>query len=155
MGTKAMPAKGDCYSRALPDEPIFTLLARDPVAPAVIKFWAVHREVRIARGEAPESDSAVIEEAIKTAYAMGVWRTNRLRSTPWRAPRVESDNYKEARRIIADALSDRFALTSEAVRSDQELTTLEHNAVEALALLIGAAYEGTNGESDLLVRRTV
>lgn len=30
MGTKSNPTQFDCYANALPDEPMFILLARDP-----------------------------------------------------------------------------------------------------------------------------
>ena len=33
MATKTKPGAFDCYSKAEPDEPVFTLLARDPSAP--------------------------------------------------------------------------------------------------------------------------
>lgn len=44
MGTKNNPGKFDCYANAAPDEPMFVLLGRDPVAPIVVRFWAELRE---------------------------------------------------------------------------------------------------------------
>ena len=35
----------DCYDRKLEGEPHFTLLARDPQAPAVLRAWAAKRRV--------------------------------------------------------------------------------------------------------------
>lgn len=40
MGTKNDPGKFDCYSRAEPDEPMFVLLARDPIAAMLVALWA-------------------------------------------------------------------------------------------------------------------
>lgn len=38
MATKA---KGcSCYEKAAPDEPIFVLRAKDPLAPLVVRMWA-------------------------------------------------------------------------------------------------------------------
>lgn len=38
----------DCYHKAEPDEPKFTLLARDPVAASLIRMWAATREGNLA-----------------------------------------------------------------------------------------------------------
>ena len=146
MGTKANPAPNDCYSRALPDEPHFALLARDPTAPAVLQFWAVHREAMITRGDAPSSDGAVIDEARACAERMRAWREQN--DGAWRRKREPSESYSEARDLLAGALQGIAPATAEAIGEGRELTTLEHNAVEALALLIDAALEGRNGEHD-------
>jgi hypothetical protein len=63
MGTKLHPGKFDCYIKAEPDEPMFTLLARDPQAPALVERWAAERE---SAGE----DPAVVAEARECATAM-------------------------------------------------------------------------------------
>ena len=64
----------DCYDNALQGEPRFTLLARDPSAPHVVRQWAYERERAISRGEKPESDLARIAEAREKAKAMEAWR---------------------------------------------------------------------------------
>jgi hypothetical protein len=51
MASKAQPAKYDCYNNALPDEPMFVLLARDPAAPFLVEQWAIRRHNAIANGE--------------------------------------------------------------------------------------------------------
>lgn len=38
MGTKNRPGTFDCYAAAGPDEPLFVLLGRDPVAPLLVRF---------------------------------------------------------------------------------------------------------------------
>ena len=44
MGTKNNPGEFDCYDKAAPDEPMFVLLARDPLAPILVDLWATLRE---------------------------------------------------------------------------------------------------------------
>jgi hypothetical protein len=39
MGTKKNPGAFDCYAKAEPDEPTFTLLGRDPAAALTIRYW--------------------------------------------------------------------------------------------------------------------
>jgi len=92
MGTKS---EGDmCYSAALPDEPMFVLLARDPQAPELVRKWANERENKLATpamyidgtyGDGrkgwhyPDDDEttaekAKIAEARYCAARMEVWR---------------------------------------------------------------------------------
>lgn len=71
MGTKSAPGEFDCYNVALPDEPMFTLLAR---------------EREILTGLAPESDLKVVAEARAVALAMAEWRIANAGS--WRAPKA-------------------------------------------------------------------
>lgn len=88
MGTKANPAPNDCHANALPDEPIFTLLARDRDAPLVVRTWAEYRIIRIDKGECPATDEPVVREALACAEAMEDWR--RLNVGRWRKPPVEA-----------------------------------------------------------------
>lgn len=74
MGTKNNPGKFDCYANAEPDEPMFVLLARDPVAAHVVRYWAWIREqnepvVTIAK-------SQKLVEALECADAMDVWHVD-------------------------------------------------------------------------------
>lgn len=43
MATKNDPGKFDCYAAAEPDEPMFHLLARDPVGSYLVRAWAYLR----------------------------------------------------------------------------------------------------------------
>ena len=63
MGTKNNPGEFDCYANAEPDEPMFVLLGRDPMASALVKLWA---HLRALEGEDPD----VVSEAIDCAEAM-------------------------------------------------------------------------------------
>jgi hypothetical protein len=69
MSTKNNPENWDCYAKAEPDEPMFVLLGRDPVAPVIVAFWVA------LRGELdgiPESDPKLVE-AIRCAREMLAW----------------------------------------------------------------------------------
>lgn len=74
MGTKEHPGKFDCYSNALPDEPLFTLLARDPSAPELLRLWADNRRKAIVLGQRLMSDWAMTDEAYECATRMEQWR---------------------------------------------------------------------------------
>lgn len=76
MGTKRNPGTHDCYKNALPDEPMFVLLARDPAAPGRVEDWADYREMGIAEGRYPKSDENMVQEARECAAAMRRWRTD-------------------------------------------------------------------------------
>jgi hypothetical protein len=51
MSSKTEPSQFDAYAKAESDEPSFTLLARDPVAPALIEAWAYLRSGQIGAAE--------------------------------------------------------------------------------------------------------
>jgi hypothetical protein len=70
MGTKNNPGTFDCYKDAEPDEPMFVLLVRDPIAPPLVRQWAERR--RLTHGH-----SAKVKEAIACANAMEEWRAKR------------------------------------------------------------------------------
>ncbi len=74
MGSKLEPGKFDCYENALPDEPTFVLLGRDPQAPYLVTEWANIRLSQIKNGERPESDKAMVDEAYACAHKMRDWR---------------------------------------------------------------------------------
>jgi len=84
MGTKNNPGAYDCYDKALPDEPMFVLLARDPFAPTVLRWWAAQREDDIDAHIRPESDNAMVQEARKCADEMESWR--KVNNGAWRKP---------------------------------------------------------------------
>ena len=74
MGTKQLPTEYDGYARALPDEPMFTLLARDTSAPDMVLRWAYERAREIAQGRRPKTDLALVAEARRCADTMTLWR---------------------------------------------------------------------------------
>jgi len=70
MGTKNNPGDYDCYANAEPDEPMFVLLGRDRMAPALVQMWANARE---GHGEVAEK----VEEARVCARQMEAYLFSR------------------------------------------------------------------------------
>jgi hypothetical protein len=66
MGTKNNPGAFDCYAAAKPDEPMFILLGRDPMAASLVHLWAL---ARAQLGENP----AKVSEALDCATALEAW----------------------------------------------------------------------------------
>src|SRR5262245_1483092 len=74
LGTKLKPGKFDCFENAAPDEPMFVLLARDKSAPEIVRIWAYQRRVDILKGDKPDEDMKMVEEAMECAANMEKWR---------------------------------------------------------------------------------
>lgn len=87
MGTKLNPGDFDCYANALPDEPMFILLARDPDFRRLVDAWANRREADILCGLRPATDMAMVTEARSCAAAGQQWR--RVNDGVWRAAAVK------------------------------------------------------------------
>ena len=99
MGTKQNPGAYDCHAKAQPDEPMFTLLARDPLAPHLVDIWAaamahdwrtaiecLWRLIREAHKK-PRGKPEKIAEAYRCAADMAAWRCSPPPSLlPWRPP---------------------------------------------------------------------
>ena len=71
MSTKNKPSENDCYEKAMDDEPMFTLLARDPVAPILISMWI---KMRLLLNNIDESQHL---EALTIINDMTEWRKSR------------------------------------------------------------------------------
>jgi hypothetical protein len=84
MGTKLNPSEFDCYANALPDEPMFVLLARDPSFFDLVLEWAARRRRLIQHGHRPASDLAMVEEAEACAFKGQQWRF--YNDGKWRKP---------------------------------------------------------------------
>lgn len=80
MGTKNTPGKYDCYENAEPDEPMFILLGRDPVAPALVQLWSIVRE---AMGTSTEK----VLEARQCAAQMRDWARQHVSKEKFEASR--------------------------------------------------------------------
>lgn len=74
MGTKLKPGQFDCYENALPDEPMFHLLARDPDFARLVRLWADRREADCICGERPIDDLKMVNEARDCATEGETWR---------------------------------------------------------------------------------
>jgi len=81
MGTKLKPGKFDCYENAAPDEPMFVLLARDPMAPILVDLWADLREHNAG-------NPSKVSEARACSADMTAWR---LRQKANAAPPVPQE----------------------------------------------------------------
>lgn len=86
MGTKNNPGKFDCYANALPDEPMFILLARDPDFWSLVHQWAERRKRDIYCGVRPQSDMVMVGEAEECAWNGQRWRKEN--NGLWRCPQV-------------------------------------------------------------------
>jgi len=109
VSTKNDPGEFDCYAKALPDEPMFVLLGRDPSAPDLVSDWAYIRELDIQSGRRPRSDSAMVEEARRCAADMRLWRSRN--DGAWR---VSGDRLTAAERDIVEAFREWAWLRREA-----------------------------------------
>lgn len=80
MGTKSNPGSFDCYAAALPDEPLFHLLGRDPAFPATVRFWMGERS---RLGKNVESDDlGKLGEAGQVADKAEDWRRTITEALP-------------------------------------------------------------------------
>lgn len=72
MGTKNDPGRFDCYTAAEDDEPMFVLLARDPIASVLVELWAHIREMNTLAAGSDDTDKCA--EAHGCAADMERWR---------------------------------------------------------------------------------
>lgn len=120
MGTKNKPGAFDCYANAEPDEPMFILLGRDPLAPETVLDWARRRE-------ATRGPTSKVEEARECAKAMMAW-ADRKDGLPPRRSRI--DRFVPAEKAIYDAVG-----VIETMPPDVRLTRAQIKLQEARALV--------------------
>lgn len=78
MGTKNNPGKFDCYEKADPDEPMFVLLGRDPLASVLVQLWA---DWNVSLRQSYDKT----QEAKACARAMAEWAEKLGKNVPWRS----------------------------------------------------------------------
>ena len=83
MALRHIELTSGCFVAAMPDEPMFVLLARDFTAPFLVEGWAQLRRVMIQIALAPEADNDKVDEAEQLAHAMREWR-RAAPDKPWR-----------------------------------------------------------------------
>lgn len=83
MGTKAEPGRFDGYGKAEPDEPIFTLLGRDPAAPKLIRAWVFEHQNA-------KTDGVQLMEALAVADEMDQYLIARNKRVT--APVIETED---------------------------------------------------------------
>lgn len=107
MSTKSTPGSFRCYEAALPDEPMFVILGRDPAGPATLLFWA---QERINQGKTKQiDDNARIGAAVRESEEMREWRDKLIAHAEetgeppaWKLPRpAEHGDDKPVRMIAA------------------------------------------------------
>lgn len=130
MGTKNNPGKFDCYAAAEPDEPMFVLLGRDPVAGSLVRAWV--RVRRVLGWGKPEK----MTEALECADAMDEWARRDPDVAPDvdRAVHVTSLDFKPSEldttigkldRVLSEFLAHRKRLAS---LDEPDRQTLKHHA---------------------------
>ena len=67
-----------CLDRAMPGEPTFPLLARDPSFGHHVRAWADERERAINAGDRPEGDRLQVQEAREIADQGEKWRREHM-----------------------------------------------------------------------------
>lgn len=97
MGTKENPGRFDCYANALRDEPMFVLLARDPMFETLVRAWVARRQADILCGERPTSDHLHVSEALDAAFAGARWRRENMGK--WREPRPAEGREERIERL--------------------------------------------------------
>lgn len=95
--------EGDCYLNALPGEPKFTLLARDPQSPDRVREWANQREKEIRAGLRPETDWEQVAKARQIAWDMLQWRI--ANDGAWRQPDLLRNSQGPDERLPVDRTS--------------------------------------------------
>lgn len=153
-----------CFYRALEDEPVFVLLARDPCAAETVRWWVTLRQALIGRGEKPLEDHETLASAMKDAASMVAWRSEATDpSVHGQTPRWKSESVPERKlisRVEYDALiaehdatvaemSARIAELEETISSGQNRPGWPPSAF----LLRRAIELGTEGEADALVTK--
>jgi hypothetical protein len=86
VATKRDPGKFDCYAKAVADEPLFVLLARDRDAPGAVVEWSRRRLAAMQDGTRPLGDAEQVAEALKLVRDMLRWREQHPRPALPEAP---------------------------------------------------------------------
>lgn len=141
MSTKLNPGKFDCIRAALPDEPYFVLLARDPSAPRRLREWSDQRrqELLAEKVDRPDldedaawlarfnEDMAKCRDADMIGHDMAVWRA--AHDGEWRNPTARQtmgEINPALRETIAEVT--RLRLCSFLVVGTGSVTLIKHTA---------------------------
>lgn len=108
MSTKNNPGKWDCYAKAEPDEPMFILLGRDPLASMLVAIWA---QVQSDMGK---TDFAKLENAFETSKQMVIWA--REKKSPEQVVEALVAFEKACKVIVDHATANPIGVTVELVK---------------------------------------
>ena len=106
MGTKNNPGIHSCYDKADPDEPMFVLLGRDPIAPFLVGWW-----VGLKSMHDPNADEAKLAEAMQTAKAMEDWLTKLNREDKLKLRELINEEGMRIAAILSRDLPDEKSVT--------------------------------------------
>lgn len=119
MSTKNNPGQFRCHEAALPDEPMFVILGRDPAGPATLEFWA---QERVRQGKVHEPDDRDrIKAAVDEARDMAEWRQRMLDHAEecglppvWKLPRPdEYGGDRPVRMSLPNSLNRSYVFSTE------------------------------------------
>ena len=138
MSTKINPGLWDCFRAALPDEPMFILLARDSTAPDKVRQWADDRRKKLVRERLQfgdlvphdadaryREDMAKCRDADFIADDMESWRAEN--DGIWRKP-AERRPFADIAPALRDAVADttKRVVCSSCVAGDGEISLTSH-----------------------------
>ena len=103
MATKRHPGEFDCYGKADADEPLFTLRAKDPLAPVLVRLWAELRAMSrpiddIDDDAQREREARKRTEAAACAEHMEDWYETRRQQAAENSPATPTARPAGARR---------------------------------------------------------
>lgn len=107
MSTKSNPGSFNCYDRAEPDEPLFTLLGRDPAASFAVALWVRVRTMMFGGSEQVAEAAGCSEQMRDWALRLGKGEALKSAYDAFRAACVEV-----ARGEIQAEASELFKLVS-------------------------------------------
>ncbi|MGL5735484.1 MAG: hypothetical protein ACRCYS_11510 [Beijerinckiaceae bacterium] len=134
--TKAEPGPFDAMEKARDDEPVFTLLGRDPDAPDTIKAWVERRRKRLLQEGGAQDEETIRGELIQCTEAETIaWAMNNWRKGKSEEPAVmERVGYSGISLSPSDADTKAHALR--ALHADLcEAAFYTNNAIEKLAAM--------------------
>lgn len=97
-----------CIEKAEEDEPAFVLLARDPMASALVRMWVAIRRREIAAGVRDTSELEQVSMAELEAERMDMWRKYNREHHPTLFERI-ADRAREQRADTADTAGEQRA----------------------------------------------
>lgn len=136
--TKAEPGAFDGMERAAPDEPVFTLRAKDPLAAILVREWVALRRASITsayeHGQIPEAKRELeliqCREAEEIAFQMEDWQSGNV--TAEEAPKEEARATTEAMSEAELAAKARYDTIKAAVSTLNNAVAEVTGAAEAL-----------------------
>jgi len=133
MGTKNNPGAYDCYANAEPDEPMFVLLGRDPVASFVVHIWA---DACATMGTSVDK----IDEARHCADLMCAWAIEKGKDTGTALaalgertpPAAIRDEFFAIASAVQDYLNAHMRLVSSETKPDELIDDVEAKRIAFL-----------------------